>query len=86
MSDFTNVTCGTGIVLSWNVTVNGVVVGTYSWTAGTGATTHAISATYTYTSIAPSAGGFTIALVATSTICVGGGSWNWVAGGTATIQ
>jgi hypothetical protein len=84
MSDDTE-GCADGVTLDWNVELNGTVVGTYSWVAGE-TTSHTISETYTYASIAPIAGDFTIEVNATTTVCTGGGSWNWNPGGTATIE
>jgi hypothetical protein len=84
MSDSTG-GCGTGVTLDWNVELNGTVVGAFSWVAGS-ATTHTVSQTYTYTAIAPLAGEFTIDVVATSSVCSGGGSWDWIPGGTAAIE
>jgi hypothetical protein len=77
--------CSAGVTLDWNVELNGTVVGTYSWVSAS-ASSHTVSETYTYAAIAPISGEFTIELIATSTVCVGGGSWNWNPGGTATIE
>jgi hypothetical protein len=84
MSDETG-GCSAGVTLDWNVELNGTVVGSYSWVSAS-ASSHTVSETYTYAAIAPVAGEFTIELIATSTVCPGGGSWNWNPGGTATIE
>jgi hypothetical protein len=84
MSDSTE-GCGAGVTLDWNVELNGTVVGSFSWLSAS-ASTHTVSETYTYTAIAPVSGEFTIEVIATSTVCVGGGSWDWIPGGTATIE
>jgi hypothetical protein len=84
MSDETG-GCAVGATLTWNVQLNGTVVGSYSWVTAAGST-HTVSQTYSYAAIAPVAGMFTIEAIATSTVCSGGGSWNWTAGGTATIE
>ena len=90
MSDYTDgCYCFVG-TLNWNVLVNGTIVGTYSIPGGTscgGGTTFNIKRTYAFPSaITPSAGTFTIRLQATSTVCSGGYSWNWVPGGSATLK
>lgn len=84
MSDTTSSYCYVG-TLTWNVLVNGVVVGSYSWVGGSGGDKN-VSQTYSFTSIAPSSGQFTLRFQATRTVCSGGGSWNWYSGGTATLQ
>jgi len=66
-------------------TLHNTVVGSYSWVSAS-ASSHTVSETYTYAAIAPVAGEFTIEMIATSTVCPGGGSWNWNPGGTATIE
>ena len=84
MSDRTNGNCGGG-PLSWNVLVNGTVVGNYSYNSGQGGEVP-IQKTFTFASIAPIDGQFTLRIVATSTVCSGGGSWNWIAGGSARLR
>ncbi len=84
MSDNTSSYCTVG-TLTWNVLVNGTVVGSYSWLGGSGGD-KTIAQTYSFASIAPVSGKFTLRYQATRTVCSGGGSWNWYAGGTATLQ
>ncbi len=85
MSDETSSYCTVG-TLSWNVMVNGTLVGTYSWLGGSGLTTHTISQSYTFPAIADVGGSYTLEYIATSTVCFYGGSWNWIAGGSATMD
>ncbi len=84
--DMTDVTagCAVGQPLSWNVLVNGAVVGTYGFPGGSGTSPRTITQSYTFASVP--AGSVTVRLEATTSVCSGGGSWNWVAGGTATIR
>ena len=83
MADLTS-GCAVGQSLTWNVLVNGIVVGTYGFAGGSGVNPRTITGTYTFASQA--AGSTTIRLEATSTVCSGGSSWNWIAGGTATLR
>jgi hypothetical protein len=85
MSDETDLYCFVG-TLSWNVEVNGIVVGTYSWVGGGGPTTQTISQTYTFSPIASAGGSYKLEFIATSTVCPGGQSWNWIAGGSASMD
>jgi hypothetical protein len=78
-------TCDVG-TLSWDVFLNGTSVGTYSWLGGSGPTTHTVSGTLTFPAVAAIAGSYTIEYIATSTVCSGGGAWNWIAGGSATLD
>ncbi len=88
MSDYTSASCGVGTALSWYVIVNGKIVGSYSWPQGSpgGGATRNITKGFTFAHIAPSAGNFTVRFEATSTICKGGGSWNWLPGGTLFLR
>jgi hypothetical protein len=83
MSDVT-AGCAVGQALSWNVLVNGVVVGTYGFAGGTGVNPRTITGTYTFAS--QPAGTATVRLQATTSVCPGGSSWNWIAGGSATLR
>ncbi len=83
MSDQTT-GCAAGQPLSWNVLVNGVVVGTYGFAGGSGVNPRTISRSYTFAT--QPAGPVTIRYEATTTVCPGGASWNWIAGGSATIR
>jgi len=87
MVDFTDYTwCYTG-TLAWKVMVNGTQVGTYSWVAGYSfGADKPITKSYTFGAIAPVSGMFTLRMESTTAVCSGGGSWNWYAGGTATLQ
>lgn len=92
MSDNTSDYCYVGS-LKWNVLVNGTVVGSYSWTGGTTpwlsgtGPDQTIAKTFTFTApIAAVSGNFTLRVQATSTVCSGGGAWNWYPGGTATLE
>ena len=85
MADLTT-GCSTGATLSWNVEVNGTVVGTYSFVSASDFGDRTIVESYTFAPIAPVSGGFTLRLEATSTVCSGGSSWNWYPGGTATMK
>jgi hypothetical protein len=84
MSDYTSSYCYVG-TLTWSVLVNGVVVGSFSWTGGFGGD-KTISQTYSFAPIAASGGSFTLRYQANNTVCPGGGSWNYYSGGTATLQ
>jgi hypothetical protein len=66
--------------------VNGTVVGTYSWFGGLGPGTQTITQAYTFAPIAATAGSYTIEYIATSTVCPGGGNWDWIPGGSATMN
>ena len=90
MSDFTDgCWCFVG-TLHWNVIVNGTAVGSYSFAGGSSCgagTSIAIKGTIPFSAaIAPIAGAFTVRLEATDTVCGGGSSWNWVAGGTIKLK
>jgi len=77
--------CATGKTFTWSVKLNGVIVGSYSWTGGGYGITKVVTTGFTFPSIAPVSGAFTIRYEATSTVCSGGSSWNWYSGGTATL-
>jgi len=83
MSDGTS-GCAVGQPLAWNVLVNGIVVGTYGFAGGSLMTPRSITQSYSFASVP--AGPVTVRLQATTTVCSGGGSWNWVAGGSATLR
>ncbi|MBL8715061.1 MAG: hypothetical protein JNL79_03650 [Myxococcales bacterium] len=86
MSDATS-GCGLSATHTWAVKVNGTTVGSYSWVGGAGGASSdkTIKQTYTFASIAPVTGQITVRLEATTTVCSGGGSWNWYPGGTVTF-
>jgi hypothetical protein len=80
--------CAVGAVNTFAVLVNGTRVGTYSFTSapsGTAVGRTSFNERYTFASIAGTGAGdrYTVRLEATSTVCPGGSSWNWFAGGVA---
>jgi hypothetical protein len=75
--------CAAGSAVHFNVEVNGTVVGTYYF-SGTGDVP--VTESYTFAAITPSSGNVTLRYETTDTVCSGGSSWNWYAGGTATMQ
>ena len=83
IDDFT-MGCAVGQALSWNVLVNGTVVGTFGFTGGSGVNPRTITQNYTFAS--QPAGNVVLRFQATSTVCSGGNSWIWVPGGTATLR
>ena len=87
MDDQTNSYCTVG-TLSWDVSVNGTTVGTYSYLGGSVLGRVGIAEAYSFAPVAGigSAGDdYTIAYTATTTVCPGGGAWNWFPGGTAIL-
>lgn len=78
MSNFMNTTASA----AFNVLINGVVVDSFSFAADRGAT-ESISLSNSFAAI--SGDDFTLSIVATSTVFGGGGSWNWLPGGTVTL-
>jgi hypothetical protein len=86
MSDVTS-SCASGMTNGFAVKVNGTLVGSYAFTSGASPSgNHPIAQSYTFPPIAPSAGSVTLRIEATTTVCPGGGAWNWIAGGTATMH
>ena len=83
MSDSTSSYCSVG-TLTWAVKLNGTTVGTYSWAGGTSGGDKTIKQSYTFSPLSMS-GTVAIRFEATTTVCPGGGSWNWYPGGTATL-
>lgn len=83
MYDGTSTMCAVG-TLTWAVKLNGVEVGKYSWVGGT-LSDRIVVQSYTFPPIAPIDGTIKIRYEATSTVCSGGGSWNWYPGGTAAM-
>ncbi len=83
MNDFT-AGCAVGQALSWNVLVNGAVVGTFGWSGGSAVNPRTVTQSYVF---APRpAGAVTLRFQATTTVCPGGNSWVWAPGGTATLR
>jgi len=86
MSDLTS-GCAVGMAMSWNVLVNGTVVGSYGWAGGSGVSPRAVMQSYTFAPVAPMmTNQFTLRFVAATTVCSGGSSWNWFPGGTVTFR
>jgi hypothetical protein len=75
--------CASGQPLSWNVLVNGMVVGTFGWTGGSGVSPRSVIRSYSFAAVP--AGAVTLRFEATTTVCPGGNSWVWQAG-TATLR
>jgi hypothetical protein len=84
MYDGTTTTTCTPGTLTWAVKLNGVDIGKYSWVGGTSADKTVIES-YSFPPIAPIDGVIKVHIEATTTVCSGGGSWNWYSGGTATL-
>jgi hypothetical protein len=80
--------CSDGATHTWDVFLGSSRIGDYSFTTpspGGPPRRRHIDETYSFAPIAGSGGTrYTIRLVATSTVCPGGSSWNWFPGGTAT--
>ena len=77
MWDSTGNSCTVGTV-SFDVKVNGTTVGAYSYAGGTSAGRIAVSADLAFPAVSgtgPGGDTYTIAYVAASTVCIGGGSW-----------
>lgn len=87
MSDLTS-GCAVGLPNTFDVSVNGVVVGSYGWTTGAvPAGDRDILETYSFAPVTAVAGStYTIRITATTTVCPGGSSWNWYPGGTASAR
>jgi len=88
MDDHTTTYCTVGL-LEWDVSVNGTVVGTYSYTGGSQLGRISFNESYSFATIVgsgPNRDNYTIRLQATTTVCPGASSWNWFPGGTATLN
>ena len=90
MSDFTDsFYCPVSTPLRWNVVLNGTVIGTYTIPGGTGGpfgTSWQVKGTVPFAAVASAAGSFTVRFEAIDTVCSGGGSWDWIPGGTVTLH
>lgn len=87
MDDYTtDSACDVGY-LSWDVSVNDVVVGSYGYEGGASLGRVEFAESYDFDPILGTGGGdtYTITLTATTTVCPGASSWNWFSGGTATF-
>ncbi len=68
---------------TFNVLINGTVVDSFSFNGAEGSTV-SIFLSNSFSSILGDS--FTLSMVATSTVFPGGGSWNWLPGGTVTLS
>lgn len=84
MYDGTTTTVCTPGTLTWAIKLNGVDIGKYSWVGGT-SSDKTVTETYSFPPIAPVDGIIKVHIEATTTVCMGGGSWNWYSGGTAAM-
>jgi len=86
MDDLTS-GCAVGQPLSWNVLVNGTIVGTYGYTGGSSMGRFTTTRSYTFAAVAGVGPGsqYTLRFEATTTVCPGGSSWSWFPGGSATL-
>jgi len=86
MDDLTS-GCAVGMPNTFDVAVNGVVVGSYGWTTGdVPSGPRDILETYSFAPVTAVGGSYTIRITATTTVCPGGSSWNWFSGGTASAR
>lgn len=90
MSDFTDgFACAVASPLRFNILLNGTIVGTYNFPGGTGGpfgTSWHVKGTIPYAAVSASGGAFTLRFEALDTVCAGGGSWDWIAGGSVTLH
>ncbi|MES2643600.1 MAG: hypothetical protein V4850_29210 [Myxococcota bacterium] len=87
MYDATSTSCSVG-TLSWDVSVNDTTVGSYSIEGGLSLGDFAVEELYTFPAIAGTGvdgDSYELTIAATTTVCGGGGSWNWYPGGTAIL-
>jgi hypothetical protein len=87
MHDGTGSSCSVGI-MSWDVSVNDTTVGSYSFEGGLSLGVVPIEQLYTFPAIAGTGvdgDTYELTIAATTTVCGGGGSWNWYTGGTAIL-
>ncbi len=86
MDDLTS-GCAVGMPNTFDVSVNGVLVGSYGWTTGdVPSGPRDILETYSFAPVTAVGGSYTIRITATTTVCPGGSSWNWFSGGTASAR
>lgn len=78
-----------GIESSFSIQINGTEVGTFSFVGeGIHSTVRTFDLDFAHEDLAGSGPGgenFELRMVATSTVPLGGGSWNWIAGGEVTL-
>ena len=87
MDDQTDSYCTVG-TLTWDVSINGTTVGSYGYEGGFTLGRISLAETYSFAPVAGTGTGsddYTIAYTATTTVCPGGGAWNWFPGGTAIL-
>lgn len=83
MHDMTLGSSCAGQVLSWDVFVNTVKVGSFSWTT-TGTDTHvSVNQKWLFPAISPSVGSVTLHVQSTTSVTAGCGAWNWDVPGVA---
>ncbi|TWU60130.1 PEP-CTERM motif protein [Rubripirellula tenax] len=86
MSDFTN----PGIINTFDARINGVTVGSYSFAGGV-SQSHAFDLNFVHAPIASYTSvlgpdSFFFTLIATSSVPVNNGGWDWIPGGTVTLS
>ena len=81
MSDFT----AADVNNTFDLLINGTVIGDFAFLGlGQGSSTHSFDLSFTHAAIAGD--DYTLSMVATSTVPPGLASWNWLAGGTVTLD
>jgi hypothetical protein len=88
MDDWTGSWCPVG-TLSFDVSVNGEVVGSYSYEGGDGLREITFSRHFDFPGIdgfGDTGRSYTVSIVANETVCSGGGSYNWLSGGEISLH
>ncbi|HJK94457.1 MAG TPA: hypothetical protein RMH26_27180, partial [Polyangiaceae bacterium LLY-WYZ-15_(1-7)] len=86
MDDSTNSSCPVG-TLSFDIVLNGVTVDSYSFEGGSDMGTIGFSGGAIFPAIDGGAtGDYDLEIVANETVCGGGGSYNWFAGGAFVLR
>jgi hypothetical protein len=75
--------CAVGQPLSWNVLVNSAIVGSFTFSGGSGMGLRTITRTF---AVPAMSGSLRLRIQATTTVCSGGSSWSFVAGGSAVLR
>ncbi len=78
-----NFTTGSGYTNNFDVYINGMKVGSYSFAPGDG---NPVNFDLIFTHPGLAVGSARLSIVATSTVPGGDGAWNWIAGGTVTLS
>lgn len=73
-----------GVVSTFNAQINGITVGNFSLTGTGDQKTNNFDLTFSHAAIAGQ--NYTLRIVSTTTLPIGQGSWNWVAGGGVTLN